>query len=115
VTSANALSLRAVSDRDRLAGETRDARRRAVVLLARIWDGKILRDHPELRGQLEHVLGTVSGPDHVEPDPERHRHRYFRRNVGPSRWLMVVVSFEQQPGRIITALALRKGPKQWKS
>jgi hypothetical protein len=30
-----------------------------------------------------------------------------------SRWLLAVVSYEQQPGRIVTALANRKDPKQW--
>ena len=33
---------------------------------------------------------------------------------GPSRWLMAVVSYEQEPARIITALANRKDPKTWK-
>lgn len=42
------------------------------------------------------------------------RIRFYRRGVGPSRWLMTVVSYEQQPARIITALANRKDPKRWK-
>ncbi len=33
---------------------------------------------------------------------------------GPSRWLLVVVSYEQEPARILTAVALRKDPKQWR-
>lgn len=79
-----------------------------------IWEGKISHDHPELEGHLDEVLRTVATPDHVvEPDPRADRRRYYRRNVGPSSWLMVVVSFEQVPGRIITALALRKDPKRW--
>jgi hypothetical protein len=85
-----------------------------VVLLARIWEDKITKDHPELRAHLEHVLATVTQPDHAEPDPRARRRRYYRRGVGPSRWLLVVVSFEQQPGRIITAVATRKDPKRWK-
>ncbi len=85
-----------------------------MVLLAGIWEEKIIRDHPELEDQLEQVLGTVTAPDHVEPDPRVDRCRYYRRRVGPSRWLLVVVSFEQQPGRIITALATRKDPRGWK-
>ncbi len=60
------------------------------------------------------MIATVTAPDHVEPDPREARQRYYRRGVGPSKWLMVVVSFEQELGRIITALALRKDPKQWK-
>ena len=42
------------------------------------------------------------------------RERLYRQGAGPSRWLLVVVSFEQQPGRVITALANRKDPKLWK-
>jgi hypothetical protein len=42
------------------------------------------------------------------------RKRFYRRDVGPSRWLLAVVSYEQEPARIITALAIRKDPKQWK-
>lgn len=103
-----------MSEHDERVGEVRDPDGRLVVLLARIWEGKITGDHPELRGQLEHVLGTVGTPDHVEPDPHGDRRRYYRRSVGPSSWLLVVVSFEQEPGRIITALAIRKDPKQWK-
>lgn len=99
---------------DRPLAEITDPGGAAVALPARIWEAKVTRDHPELRGCLEQVLSTVSAPDHVEPDPRPERRRYYRRGVGPSRWLMVVVSFEQLPGRIITALALRKDPKQWK-
>jgi precorrin-6A/cobalt-precorrin-6A reductase len=102
------------SERDCLLGEVSDPDGRTVVLLARIWEDKIVRDHPELRDQLQKVLETVSAPDHVEPDPRAGRRRYYRRRVGPSNWLLVVVSFEQAPGRIITALATRKDPKRWK-
>jgi hypothetical protein len=99
---------------DELLAELRDPDGRSVVLLARIWEDKITNDHPELRAHLEHVVSTVTHPDHAEPDPRARRRRYYRRQVGPSRWLLVVVSFEQQPGRIITAVATRKDPKQWK-
>ena len=87
---------------------------REVVLLARIWEDKIVRDHPELVSHLEGVIQTVATPDHVEPDGLPARTRFYRRDVGPSRWLMVVVSYEQEPARIITALANRKDPRRWK-
>jgi len=91
-----------------------DPNGREVVLLVRIWESKIARDHPELVSHLDAVIETVAKPDHVEPDTPPNRTRSYRRNVGPSRWLMVVVSYEQEPARIITALANRKDPKQWK-
>jgi hypothetical protein len=87
---------------------------REVVLLARIWERKISRDHPELVDHLEAVMDTVAQPDHVEPDALPDRTRFYRRGAGPSRWLMAVVSYEQEPARIITALANRKDPQRWK-
>jgi hypothetical protein len=103
-----------VSADEHLLAELSDPDGRSVALLARIWEDKITKDHPELRAHLEHVLATVTTPDHAEADPHAMRRRYYRRGVGPSRWLLVVVSFEQQPGRIITAVATRKDPKRWK-
>lgn len=85
-----------------------------VVLLTRIWDQKITRDHRELIGHLDAVLETVAQPDHVQPDAIPDRTRFYRRDAGPSRWLLAVVSYEQDPARIITALANRRDPKQWK-
>jgi hypothetical protein len=87
---------------------------REVVLLARIWENKITRDHPERAGYRDAVIEAVANPDHIEPDAVPGRIRFYRRNVGPSRWLMAVVSYEQQQSRIITALANRKDPKRWK-
>jgi hypothetical protein len=78
---------------DDLLAELSDPDGRSVVLLARIWEDKITKDHPELRAHLEHVLATVTTPDHAESDPHARRRRYYRRRVGPSRWLLVVVSF----------------------
>lgn len=99
---------------DPLAATVVDPDGREVVLLARIWEDKITRDHPELVDQLQAVMEIVAKPDHVEPDALPDRTRFYRRDVGPSRWLMAVVSYEQQPARIITALANRKDPKRWK-
>ena len=85
-----------------------------VVLLAGIKAEKIARDHPEPVDHLDAVTETVAQPAHVEPPELPARTRCFRRSVGPSRWLMAAVSYEQQPARIITALANRKDPKRWK-
>ena len=96
------------------AGKVIDPDGQEVVLLTRIWENKISRDHPELLDHLDAVMQTVAQPDHVEPDALPDRTRFYRRGVGPSRWLMAVVSYEPQPARIITALANRKDPKRWK-
>jgi hypothetical protein len=100
---------------DEVLVSIRDREGREVVLLARIWTGKILRDHLEMAGHLTAVVQTVRDPQHIEPDAIPGRERLYRQGAGPSRWLLMVVSFEQQPGRVITALANRKDPKLWKS
>ena len=59
-------------------------------------------------------IACRSPPDHVARDPIfEERTRYYARDVGPSRWLLVVVSYEQQPARIVSAFANRKDPKSW--
>jgi hypothetical protein len=72
-----------------------DPEGREIVLLARIWNEKIALDHPELAGQQEMVRAAVEHPDHVEPDVLPSRTRFYRRTSAPSRWLLVVVSYEQ--------------------
>lgn len=85
-----------------------------VVLTDIVWAGKIARDHREIAAYRSEVLRTVSAPDHVAPDPDfEERTRYCACNVGPSRWLLVVVSYEQKPARIVSAFAYRKDPKSW--
>ncbi len=60
------------------------------------------------------VLQAVSTPDHLASDPIfAERTRYYARGVGPSQWLLVVVSYEQTPARVVSAFANRKDPKSW--
>jgi hypothetical protein len=102
-----------VAESPDVIASTTDRDGRPVVLLDRIWNGKILRDHPEMRAHLDAVIATVHEPEHVTADPRDARLRYYRSHVGPSRWLLVVVSYEQEPARMITALATRKDPPSW--
>jgi hypothetical protein len=102
-----------VDNNDEIVGETSDFEGRRVVLLARIWHGKILSKHAEVGVFLEEVLRTVATPDHVEHDARPARLHCFARNIGPSKWLRVVVSYEQIPALIITAHGHRKDPPQW--
>jgi proteasome lid subunit RPN8/RPN11 len=75
---------------------------------------KIVRDHPEVDAHRADALRAVSAPDHVAPDPSSvDRRRFHLRDAGPSRWLLVVVSYEQTPARIISVFANRKDPKTW--
>jgi len=103
-----------VDEDEPISAKACDPDGRSIVLLERIWEKKIIRGHPEMSRYLPAVLATLTDPQHIEPDPRTGRSRYYRSGIGPSRWLLVVVSFEQQPGRIITALATRKDPARWK-
>jgi hypothetical protein len=94
--------------------ETIDPSGARVVLKDEVWREKIVRDHPEMAGHKSNVVQTVAQPDHVASDPSfATRMRYYRRGIGPSRWLLVVVSYEQTPARIVSAFANRKDPKSW--
>ena len=70
----------------------------------------IVEEHPELARHRDAVLATVAAPDHRGPDPRQGRERYWRRGMGPTRWLMVVVDFTSVPPRVVTAYGNRKDP-----
>jgi hypothetical protein len=96
------------------AAETNDPDGFRVVLNDALWREKIVLDHPEMAAYLEDVLRAVSAPDHMASDPNFvARRRYYSHGVGPSRWLLVVVSYEQTPARIVSAFANRKDPRSW--
>ena len=96
------------------AAETIDPAGARVLLDGVIWNEKIVRDHPEVASHKDDALRAVSAPDHVAADPgSPGRKRFYPRGAGPSRWLLVVVSYEQTPARIVTVFANRKHPKTW--
>jgi hypothetical protein len=96
------------------SAETIDPAGARVVLDERVWSEKIVRDHPEVASYKHDALRAVSAPDHVAADPgSADRRRFYLHGVGPSRWLLVVVSYEQKPARIISVFANRKDPKTW--
>lgn len=106
-----------MSDRTILA-ETTTLDGLRVVLYEDTWRDHVLDEqsgHVELAPHLDAVLATVSTPDHREPDQRHARERFYRRGAGPSRWLMVVVSFEEEPARIVTAFGYGHGrsPAGW--
>lgn len=87
--------------------ETADGR--VVVLTASAWD-HIASDHPEMTDHRDAILMTASNPEIATDDPRPGRRRHFRSGIGPSRWLRVVIDFNRQPARIVTAHAHRKEP-----
>jgi hypothetical protein len=90
--------------------ETTDPDGRTVVLDDEGWE-HILHEHPELAPYRHEIMAAVNSPDRRRPDPRPGRERYYSRDVGPSRWLFVVVQFNEMPARIVTAYANRKDPQ----
>ena len=102
------------SSGDDITAETTDRNGARVVLCRRVWEEKILIARPEMKSHLEAVLRSVSSPSHVEADPvASSRTRYYTCRSGPSSWLLAVVSYEQEPARIISAFANRKDSPGW--
>jgi hypothetical protein len=107
----------AMSERPILA-ETRTPEGVRVVLFEDTWLLHVLNPdggHIELEPHLAAVLAVLLDPDHREPDPRPSRERFFKQDVGPSKWLMVVVDSAQEPARIVTALGYGHGesPSGW--
>jgi hypothetical protein len=89
---------------DKVIDEAVDSRGRRVVLLERVWYGKVVLAHPEMMQFRDIVLTVLDKAQHVEADRRYpQRMHYIARDIGPSNWLVVVVSYEQTPARIITA------------
>jgi hypothetical protein len=84
-----------------------------VVLYEDTWRLHILDQHDEIEAHLDAVLHAVRVPEHREQDPLPHREQFYKQHVGPSRWFVTVVSFEEQPARIVTAFGYRQPPSGW--
>lgn len=92
--------------------QTADPDGRTIVLDEEGWE-HILDEHAELALYQEEVIATVRSPGHRIADPRPGRERYYRSNLGPSRWLFAVVDFNETLARIVTAYANRKDPPGW--
>ncbi len=79
----------------------------AVVLTATAWR-HISDEHPDIAPYRNEVLATIAEPDAVTSDPRPGRQRFYRHGVGPSRWLRVIVDFNRNPARVVTAFGFRK-------
>lgn len=86
---------------------------RRVELVDERWK-HIVEHHPEMEPYRAEIIDTVRAPDYRGPDPIAGRERYWRRGVGPSAWLRVVVEFDAGSASVVTAFANRKQPPEWK-
>ncbi len=63
----------------------------------------VLAEHNDMDGQLASVVATIEQPGFIETDRRPGRELYFRRGLGPSRWLRVIVAFDLEPPELVTA------------
>ena len=89
--------------------ETVDPDGRRVVLSFDRWR-HIVERHDELGRRRSAILLAVSHPDRCIPGRWVGEEWFFRRTAHPSRWLKVVVHYERDEGRIMTAFPRRRFP-----
>jgi hypothetical protein len=92
--------------------EENDPDGRRVVLDEEGWR-HIVQEHIEMSSHQAGLMATVALPDHREDDLRPARERFWRQDLGPSRWLFVVVDFGESPARIVTAFGRRDDPPGW--
>lgn len=92
-----------------ILGATTDPDGRRVELTAERW-AHVVEIHPETAGLQEEVLRTVGSPDRQLSGRRANERWYYLENVGPSRWLKVVVAFTDERGWIVTAFPRRRIP-----
>lgn len=86
-----------------------DPRGRAVALWPSDW--KYIVGKPWRRLTVRDIRQTVTGAEARSPDVHPGRERLLRAGAGPSRWLMVIVEWRGQQGRIYNAIPMRIPPK----
>jgi hypothetical protein len=57
------------------------------------------------------ILAAIKQPDIREDDPVPGRERFFRRDLDSSRWLRVIVDFNESPGFVVTAFVQDQKPE----
>jgi hypothetical protein len=86
-----------------------DRKGRRIVLSETRWR-HIRERHPELAASPEEVLDAVVHADERRAGHEAGEEWFYRRNLGPSRWIRVVVHFESGEGTVTTAFPRREIP-----
>ena len=63
----------------------------------------LARRRPQMLRHVAAILDAVSRPDIRQDDPAPGRERFYRRDLDLTRWLRVVVDFNQPPAFVVTA------------
>jgi hypothetical protein len=83
---------------------------RTVHLTAERWE-HVIRRHPYMGVFQAEVLQAIVAPTEIVRGPRPGQDWYYLRDAGPSRWLKVVVAFdEESAGSIRTAFPRRSKP-----
>jgi hypothetical protein len=80
-----------------------------VELTAERWH-HIRTGHPDLAPYRDAVLTGISAPTIRRPGREPNQWWHYLQDAGPSRWLKVVVAYEEDRGYVRTAFARRSFP-----
>lgn len=77
----------------------------------------IAKRHPELDGCHMAIQTAIEGaterlPGRGAADDGELVEKLFGHNLGPAEWLVVVVAYEGNTGRVLTAYGSKKGPKE---
>ncbi|MGH9060407.1 MAG: hypothetical protein ACRDZY_12970 [Acidimicrobiales bacterium] len=86
-----------------------DPEGRSVRLTEERWS-HIVAGHPELQDHEQAILRAVVAPSRTMPGRRTGEEWCYLEGAGPSRWLKVVVAYEDMSGAIITAFARRSIP-----
>ena len=89
--------------------ETIDPDGRVVTLTTERWE-HVIAVHPDLDVQPQVLLNAVARPSARVPGRESNQEWFYRRGVGPSAWIRVVVHYEGDRGFIVTAFPRRVFP-----
>lgn len=77
------------------------------------WD-HVRERHPEMTERLADLLETIEHPEFSEPDLRPGRERLFRR-FGSDGWMRVVLEFNLDFDRVVTAFLQANEPKRRRS
>lgn len=87
----------------------RDYRGREVRLTEERWR-HIVAGHPEMDGLELAVKRVVESPDKRHDGKRPSTEVLYRRNLGPAKWLAVVVAYGEDRGEVLTAYPRTKDP-----
>lgn len=72
----------------------------------------LARRRPWLLDHIDAIMETVARPDFHALDWVPGRERFYRQHIEPSRWLRVVVDFNEEPAWVVTVVVQDDNPRK---